>query len=56
MISNQQYNSYLKEIEAVLGIEKRLSTYMRCKTFARTVLSYNDVSMGIVSESLGIVA
>jgi integrase/recombinase XerD len=51
--SNQRYNSYLKEIASILGIEKRLTTHTARKTFASTVLLYNDVPMEIVSELLG---
>jgi integrase/recombinase XerD len=52
-ISNQKFNSYLKEIADILGIEKRLSHHIARKTFASTVLLYNDVPMEIVSELLG---
>ncbi|WP_027078863.1 site-specific integrase [Maribacter antarcticus] len=51
--SNQKINSYLKEIAAVVGIKKRISHHMARKTFASTVLLYNDVPMEIVSELLG---
>jgi len=51
--SNQRYNSYLKEIASILGITKRLTTHTARKTFASTVLLYNDVPMEIVSELLG---
>ncbi len=51
--SNQRYNSYLKEIAPLLGIEKRLTTHTARKTFASTVLLYNDVPMEIVSQLLG---
>jgi integrase/recombinase XerD len=51
--SNQRYNSYLKEIASILGIDKRLITHTARKTFASTVLLYNDVPMEIVSELLG---
>lgn len=51
--SNQKINSYLKEICAIVGIEKRISHHMARKTFASTVLLYNDVPMEIVSELLG---
>ncbi|MBL4939830.1 MAG: site-specific integrase [Lutibacter sp.] len=51
--SNQRYNSYLKEIASILGINKRLTTHTARKTFASTVLLYNDVPMAIVSELLG---
>lgn len=52
-ISNQKFNSYLKEIAAIIGIEKRLTHHTARKTFASTVLLYNDVPMEIVSELLG---
>ena len=52
-ISNQKYNSYLKEIADLVGIVKRLTTHMARRTFASTVLLYNDVPMEIVSELLG---
>ncbi|GAA4803268.1 site-specific integrase [Litoribaculum gwangyangense] len=52
-ISNQRYNSYLKEIAVIIGIEKNLTTHMARRTFASTVLLYNDVPMEIVSELLG---
>src|SRR5690606_20951744 len=53
VISNQQFNSYLKEIAAVLGIEKRITHHTARKTFASTVLLYNDIPMETVSELLG---
>ena len=37
----------------ILGIEKRLTHHMARKTFASTVLLYNDVPMEIVSGLLG---
>jgi integrase len=52
-ISNQKFNSYLKEISDITGIEKRLTHHIARKTFASTVLLYNDVPMEIVSELLG---
>jgi integrase/recombinase XerD len=52
-ISNQKFNSYLKEIAAITGIEKRLTPHIARKTFASTILLYNDVPMEIVSELLG---
>lgn len=52
-ISNQKFNSYLKEIADITGIEKRLTHHVARKTFASTVLLYNDVPMEIVSELLG---
>ena len=52
-ISNQKFNSFLKEIAEVVGIDKRLTHHIARKTFATTVLLYNDVPMEIVSELLG---
>lgn len=52
-ISNQKFNSYLKEISEIVGIEKNLTHHIARKTFATTVLLYNDVPMEIVSELLG---
>tara|TARA_R110002049_G_scaffold306078_1_gene503943 strand:+ start:2735 stop:3937 length:1203 start_codon:yes stop_codon:yes gene_type:complete len=53
IISNQKFNSYLKEIAAITSIEKNITHHMARKTFASTVLLYNDVPMEIVSELLG---
>jgi len=53
VISNQKFNSYLKEIAVVVSIDKRLTHHMARKTFATTVLLYNDVPMEIVSQLLG---
>ena len=52
-ISNQKFNSYLKEIASIVGIEKKLTHHIARKTFATTVLLYNGVSMEVVSELLG---
>ena len=53
VISNQRFNSYLKEIASIVGIDKRLTHHIARKTFASTVLLYNNVPMEIVSELLG---
>ena len=53
IITNQQFNSFLKEIAAVLGIEKRVTHHTARKTFASTVLLYNEIPMETVSELLG---
>ena len=37
----------------LVGIDKRLTTHTARKTFASTVLLFNDVPMEIVSELLG---
>lgn len=52
-ISNQKFNSYLKEIADIMGIQKRLTHHTARKTFASTVLLFNNVPMEIVSELLG---
>jgi integrase/recombinase XerD len=53
VISNQQFNSFLKEIASILGISKRITHHTARKTFASTVLLYNDIPMETVSELLG---
>lgn len=53
IISNQKFNSYIKEVAEIIGIEKKLTHHIARKTFATTVLLYNDVPMEIVSELLG---
>jgi len=50
---NPIFNRYLKEIAGVVGIKKRLTHHIARKTFASTVLLYNDVPMEIVSKLLG---
>jgi integrase/recombinase XerD len=52
-ISNQKFNAYLKEIASITEIDKRITHHTARKTFASTVLLYNDVPMEIVSELLG---
>jgi len=51
--SNQRFNGYLKEIAVLTQIEKNLTHHIARKTFATTVLLYNDVPMEIVSKLLG---
>lgn len=52
-LSNQKFNSYLKEVADIVNIVKRLTHHMARKTFATTVLLYNDIPLEIVSELLG---
>lgn len=52
-ISNQKFNSYLKEIADIVGIDVNLTHHIARKTFASTVLLYNNVPMEVVSELLG---
>ncbi len=51
--SNQKINAYLKEIAVIVGIELNLTHHVARRTFATTVLLFNDVSIEIVSELLG---
>lgn len=53
MLSNQKMNAYLKEIAAIVGIEKDLTTHLARHTFATTVTLVNHVSIEIVSKMLG---
>ena len=53
VISNAKINVFLKEIGAIVGIEKNLTHHTARKTFATTILLYNDVPMEIVSVLLG---
>ena len=46
-------NDYLKEIAEIVGVNKSISHHTARKTFASTVLLYNDVPMEIVSQLLG---
>ena len=53
VISNQKFNSYLKEIAEIVGLHKRLTHHVARKTFATTVLLSKGVSMDVVSKLLG---
>lgn len=53
IISNQKFNSYIKEVAEIIGIEKKLTHHIARKTFATTVLLYNDIPIEVVSELLG---
>jgi hypothetical protein len=48
--SNQKFNAYLKEFNNIMKLIRELHTTPR-KTFASTVLLYNDVPMEIVSRT-----
>lgn len=51
--SNQRFNGYLKEIAAICGINKELTTHTARHTFATTVTLENDVPIETVSKMLG---
>jgi len=53
MKSNQKMNAYLKEIAALCGIEKNLTTHTARHTFATTITLQNDVPIETVSKMLG---
>jgi len=53
VLSNQKYNSYLKEIADLCGINKRLTTHVARHTFATTVTLTNGISLETVSKMLG---
>ncbi len=52
-MSNTKFNAYLKEIADVVGIEFNLTHHIARKTFASTVLLFNNVPMEVVSKLLG---
>lgn len=51
--SNQRYNSYLKEIAIMCGIQKTLTTHLARHTFATTITLTNGVPIESVSKMLG---
>lgn len=52
LLSNQRYNSYLKEIESIVGLKKGLHSHIFRKTYA-TMLLNRGVRMETVSKALG---
>jgi len=52
-MSNAKFNGYLKEIADVVGIDFNLTHHIARKTFASTVLLFNNVPMEVVSSLLG---
>lgn len=53
IFSNQRFNSYLKEIADVCGINKHLHFHLARHTFATTVTLSNGVPIETVSKMLG---
>lgn len=53
VLSNQKYNSYLKELADICGISKNLTTHTARHTFATTVTLSNGVPIESVSKMLG---
>lgn len=53
VISNQHFNSYLKEIAVLCNINKHLTSHIARHTFATTVTLANGISLESVSAMLG---
>lgn len=53
VLTNQKYNSYLKELQVISHVEKTLTSHVARHTFATTVTLANGVSLEAVSEMLG---
>ena len=53
VLSNQKYNSYLKELADMCAVEKELSSKMARNTFATTVTLANNVPMETISKMMG---
>lgn len=53
VMSNQIYNNYLKEVAALCGIDKTLTSHIARHTFATTVTLSNGVPIETVSKMLG---
>ena len=53
LISNQKFNSYLHEIQDIVGLKKHLTHHVARKTYASTVLMSNDIPIEIISFLLG---
>jgi len=53
VLSNQKYNTYLKELADLCDVEKELSSKMARNTFATTVTLANNVPMETISKMMG---
>jgi len=51
--SNVKYNAYLKEIAAVCGIHKHLTTHLGRKSFNVSIMLANGVNIGVLSKTFG---
>jgi len=52
-LTNQRVNTYLKEIAAMCGIDKRVTFHLARHTFATTVTLNNNIPIETVSKMLG---
>lgn len=53
VLSNQKYNSYLKEIADLCGITKNLTTHVARHTFGTTVTMLNGVPIESIQKMMG---
>lgn len=53
MLCNQKYNAYLKELAAICGINKEISSHTARHSFATSVALANGVSIENVAKMLG---
>ncbi|MDO8999874.1 MAG: site-specific integrase [Bacteroidota bacterium] len=53
MLTNQRFNSYLKEIADITGVTKNLTHHLARHTFATTICLSNGISMEATSGMLG---
>lgn len=52
-LSNQRYNSYLKEIAEIIEIEVNLTTHVGRKSFAHRMLNEKGFSTAVVAKMMG---
>lgn len=53
IISNVNYNKYLKEVGKLVGIDKWLHTHLGRKTFCNNALNYENMTMESLSSMIG---
>lgn len=53
VLSNQKYNSYLKEIAVICRVDKELTSKMARNSFATTVTLANNVPIETISKMMG---
>jgi integrase len=53
VVSSPKLNAYLKEIADACGIKKNITTHVDRRTFATSVLLFNNVPLETVSKLLG---
>ena len=53
VISNQKFNTYLKQISDIIGLNVHLTTHLARKTFTSTVLLGNNIPLKVASTLLG---